>query len=599
MSARVMLRVAALLMILLPCSAAYSQDYLFQVPHLEMTVLILTDGSAAIGYDMDFRNEPGAHPIDIVDVGFPNETVDRTTAYLNGQDVYNMRTSEYVKPGYEVSLPSPIEPGDSGRFEFYMLAHDMVYQDVTRSDYASFQITPTWFGSKYVRGVTGITVRVFLPPGVKPEEALSQDIEFSAKETLPWPAGTKWETALQETPGANLKEYVTVVTFNEQRPLTGPFLCGVSFPSRVMAHVIPMSRFGLLWKWYESLPSVIHFIILALSGVLFLVGFYRFTGGTGFGCLARVGVVFLFLFFSGLKVFAPQIGLYGPPFFAIPGLLMLLLSRFSKPRYVPALVSVEGGGIKRGLTAPEAASLLELPPPKIAAMVLFGMIKKDFLRQVTPDPPAFEEGAATGAMLPYEKKAADIIKASPGMTAASLDLGPVVKEVMASLVAKMKGYNVEQTREYYRQIVSRAWEEVKESGMDDIQWQKKVEDKVDWMMLDPTFNTRFVPIQTRYSATSASVGRSSSVPTVSGGPAMPGPGFSQVAAGFSGWMENTAGSLVATVAPTRSGLVDLSSLDKAMESKGGGSSRGGGGGGSCACACAGCACACACAGGGR
>ena len=437
---------------------------------------------------------------------------------------------------------------------------------------------------------------------MKPEEALSQDVEFSAKETLPWPAGTKWETALQETPGAGLKEYVTVVTFKDQRSLTGPYLCGVSFPKRAMAHVIPMSRFGLLWKWYESLPSVIHFIILALSGVLFLGGFYRFTGGTGFGCLARVGVVFLFLFFSGLKVFAPQIGLYGPPFFAIPGLLMLLLSRFSKPRYVPALVSVEGGGIKRGLTAPEAAALLELPPQKIAAMVLFGMIKKDVLRQVKPDPPVFEEGSAAVTLFPYEKKAAGIIKGSPGKPASTLDLGPVVEEVMSSLVAKMKGYNVEETREYYRQIVSRAWEEVKESGMDDIQWQKKVEDKVDWMMLDPTFNTRFVPIQTRYSTTSASVQRSASAPSISSTSAVPGPGFSQVAAGFSGWMENTAGALVANVAPAKSGFVDLSSLDKALESKGGGSRRssgGGGGGGSCACACAGCACACACAGGGR
>ena len=598
MKSRRFLRMAALLMVLLPC-AAFSQDYLFQVPHLEMTVLVLSDGSAAIGYDMDFQNEAGAHPIDIVDVGFPNDTAERFTAYLNGQDVYNMRTSEYVKPGYEVSLPAVIPPGDQGRFEFYMLAHDLVYQDVTRDGYASFQITPTWFGSKYVRGVTDITVRVFLPPGVKPEEALSQDVDFSDKQTLPWPAGTKWETSLQETPGAELKEYVTVVTFKKLQPLTGPFLCGVSFPSRAMTRVIPMSRFGLLWKWYASLPSALHFVILLLSIILFLVGFYRFTGGTGFGCLARLGAIFVFLFFAGLKSFLPQAALYGPPFVAIPGLLMLLLSRFSKPRYVPALVSVEGGGIKRGLTAPEAASLLELTPQKVAAMVLFGMIKKDFLRQVKSDPPVFEEGAATGTLLTYEKKAADIIKASPAMPASELDLGPVVKEVFASLVAKMKGYNVEETRTYYRQIVSRAWEELKETGMDDIQWQKKVEEKADWMMLDPAFNTRIVPIQTRYSATSAGMRSSASSSPVSGGPSLPGPGFSQVAAGFSGWMENTAGSLVANVTPVSSGLVDLTSLDKFAASKGSSGRSGGGGGGSCACACAGCACACACAGGGR
>ena len=37
------------------------------------------------------------------------------------------------------------------------------------------------------------------------------------------------------------------------------------------------------------------------------------------------------------------------------------LRRMRRPSYLPALVSVEGGGIRRGLTAPEAAVLLEIP----------------------------------------------------------------------------------------------------------------------------------------------------------------------------------------------------------------------------------------------
>ena len=53
-----------------------------------------------------------------------------------------------------------------------------------------------------------------------------------------------------------------------------------------------------------------------------------------------------------------------------------------KSRYMPPIAEVEGGGIKRGLTAPEAAALLEMPVSKVLALVIFGMLKKGMVRQV-------------------------------------------------------------------------------------------------------------------------------------------------------------------------------------------------------------------------
>ena len=60
----------------------------------------------------------------------------------------------------------------------------MVYQDTTRDNYASFQITPTWFGSDYVVGVSTVTIRVILPEGVLPSEVLSQKVPFNRTETV-------------------------------------------------------------------------------------------------------------------------------------------------------------------------------------------------------------------------------------------------------------------------------------------------------------------------------------------------------------------------------------------------------------------------------
>ena len=49
--------------------AATGQDYSFGVPKLEMHAVIHPDASAKLIYDITFQNMPGAHPIDIVDIG--------------------------------------------------------------------------------------------------------------------------------------------------------------------------------------------------------------------------------------------------------------------------------------------------------------------------------------------------------------------------------------------------------------------------------------------------------------------------------------------------------------------------------------------------
>jgi hypothetical protein len=563
-------------------SLSSAQNYQFSVPRLEMDVEIQKDGSALIKYEIDFENAPGAHPIDIVDIGMPHErySIGNMSAALDGDFSRDIRPSQYVKPGVEVHLPQAgIPAGGAGKFTFEASVPDLVFQDTTRDDYASFQITPTWFDSKFVTGTTEERIQVTLPEGLNPEEVLYQDVRFHEKQVSDDRVIVDWET---------------------NRPLSGPFRVAVSFPKRVMTHIVTMSISEMITRWYRSSFSVETRLALLVGSVIALAFvFFRFTGGTG-GCL----------FFILLIAVGIWLNSWGPAQVVIWPIILVLgiiveTARYKRKRaYLPAIASVEGGGIKRGLAAPEAAALLELPANKVIALVLFGMLKKGLVTQ-KKDPVCFipqKDPPQDAIVQTYEKIVLETLTKKKDVPIQKIDLNEVFNYLVESVVMKMSGFNMDETREYYKQIISRAWKEAQEVG-DVESWQKKMDEKVDWMMLDPEFNDRFRPYNTTYIPRSyrtswggggaSSSGGGSSRPSGSFG----GPKFSDIAASITGWMQNTSGQVVNTVEGKKGGILSLKGFDKAMgqalASKGG---SGGGGGG---CACAGCACACACAGGGR
>jgi len=138
-----------------------AQEYSFRVPDMKMQVGVQEDASAHIAYDITFANNGGAHVIDVVDIGVPHErySISNMSASIDGSAVTDIRHSDFVKPGVEVHLGSHAIPaGGEGAFHFEFTMPDMVYQDTTRKDYASLQITPTWFGSRYATGTTDLQV---------------------------------------------------------------------------------------------------------------------------------------------------------------------------------------------------------------------------------------------------------------------------------------------------------------------------------------------------------------------------------------------------------------------------------------------------------
>ena len=319
----------AALLVIAAAAPARAQQYFFGVPQVEMLVTVNTDASVRIAYDFTFQNAPGAHSIDIVDIGAPtaNYSLNNVRASIDGHQLSDFRDSTEVKPGFEIHLSVwEIRPGQTGRLHVEFTMPEMVYQDTTRSDYASLRVTPTWFGDRYVRGTTDLKIAVQLPEGVKPDEVLDQGQRFTLKGATQHGAMVGWD-------------------FPAVR-LTGKHLVGLSFPGRGMTGLVVFTKLDMLLKWFgESTQArvILGAIFMVLLGILF----FRFSGGTGLSVYAVLAMAA-----GALFAYSPAMHLL-----AMPAVVMLValnewtLSR-RKLHYMPPIAQIEGGGIKRGLTAP-------------------------------------------------------------------------------------------------------------------------------------------------------------------------------------------------------------------------------------------------------
>jgi len=95
-----------LLMLAGNSGVVHAQDYYFAVEKQTMDVFVNEDGSLSIEYYFDLVNQPGAHPIDIVDIGLPNNNyvLNSITADINGLPVDSIKKSDYIDIGIMVDL---------------------------------------------------------------------------------------------------------------------------------------------------------------------------------------------------------------------------------------------------------------------------------------------------------------------------------------------------------------------------------------------------------------------------------------------------------------------------------------------------------------
>ncbi len=533
-------------MLLAPVSLA--QDYRFNLQENVVDVYIEEDGTIYLAYDLTFAPDPGSHPIDVVDVGLPNDSyrISNIRASINGVPLTDISNSPYVSPGVAVELgPQTIQPGQTGTLHLEAAVRDLVYPDSDDDAYASFEFAPTWFDSQFVHGPTRLEVNLHLPPGVTAEEPRYHGTEFTS-------------AAFQD-------DRVVYTWVNEQARGDKKYVYGASFPRQYLAEGVVQTppAFNLNLGGLCSSPGI---FIVMLPIAWLLIGF-----------------------FNGRS------------------------KKRRRMEYLPPAVAVEGSGIKRGLTAVEAAVLLEAPLNKIMTMILFGLVKKGIVTVESEKPLKVEVVdplPEDSKLWYYERRFIEAV-GDDGMLNES-KLREMVIDLIGDVNKKLAGFSRKETTEYYQDIAARAWKQVEAADTPEVlgdRWGEGLE----WTMLDDNWEgrTRRVfhdrPVMLPnwwwgyrpWVAHSAPRTSSTPIPSPSGGgtpvtlPTLPGADFANTVVGG---IENASSSVVSSIEGFTRGVTNKTNPPpKRASSSGSGRS----GGYSCACACACAGCACACAGGGR
>jgi hypothetical protein len=532
--------------------SASAQDlpYYFQVNKQVVNVYWNSDGSMSLDYTWLFTNQAGSHEIDFVDVGMPSYNFDIGTvkADVDGVPV-NVSTGDYQGDGsgFAVVMGSKSIPaGGSGTVHVYVeKITGVLYPDDNDEAYASAVFAPTWFGSEYVTGDTDFTMTFHLPPDMNSEEPRWHEA----------PSGFPSEPKA----GYDSNNRITYTWYSPTASASNYYLFGSSFPR---SYVPPES---ITVK--PSEPWISEDTIFTLC----------------------CGGFFVFIFVGMPAISAVQ-------------------SKKRKMQYLPPKVSIEGHGIKRGLTAVESAILMEQPLDKVLTMILFGVIKKNAAKVVTRDPlkleiaPEFPEGIHE-----YEKDFLDAFKEadSPKRSRA---LQEMMIKFVKSVSEKMRGFSRKETLDYYTSIMEKAWAQIEAADTPEVKSQK-YDEALEWTMLDKDYDDRtrrvfsgpvFLPRwwgsydpTYRPTPTTTSAFPTSGRPTSTGSSSLPGADFAaQMVTGVQTFSQKTIGN-INTFTEKITGKTNPPPKPSSSGRSGGRSS----GGCACACACAGCACACA--GGGR
>jgi len=549
MKRRLMVLAVVLVLMSFITTSVAAQDYSFGLPQETVHVFLNEDGTIKLEYVFVFKNDSSGHVIDFVDVGMPNSNFDMNgiTADVNGKPV--SISSDYQGEGgsgFSVDMGAyAIQPGQSGQVHVVVgKIEKMFYPDTSDSNYASSEFSPTWFGSQYVHGSTDLTVVLHLPPGVQPSEP---------RYHIP----SSWVGADAPVAGIDNQGRVTYTWNSPNADGSTQYTFGASFPANYIpaAVIIRPSLFDQLGITFDNIVTALICCGFAFFGI-------------------------------------------GMPIISVVG------AQRRKLQYLPPKIAIEGHGIKRGLTAVEAAILMQEPLDKVMTMILFGAIKKDAAEVVTRDPLALKVAATLPEdMRDYE---IDFVKAfqAKDKAAQRKELQGMTVKLIKSVGEKMKGFSRRETVDYYKSIMERAWQQVESADTPDVK-SKMFDDSLEWTMLDKNFDDRtrrtftgpvYVPMWWgRYDPTWSHTGggmSAPSMPSASGGHSGGLPGSAFAASVVTG-MQHMSSSVIGNVNSFTNGVTNVTNPPPPPSRSSGGGHSGGG----CACACAGCACACA--GGGR
>lgn len=573
-------------------------DYSFKVPSAETIVMLDVDGSMTVSVEYQFENL--GQKLDFIDIGLPNNNFSTKDVQvkLNGEVNNRIKVTyaDYSQSGlrYGITLEmgsDSIPTGESATVEAVIPnikknifeATSQTY-DEQEVEFVGFQFSPNYFGKKFVKGDTDYSFMIVFPNG-----AGEKQVYYYAPEN--WPG--------DEGPEAWISDDGRVV-YNWICPtanIYSEYIFGGKFPKSILTTesniTVPGNNNS---GGNESSTSDTWEAILG-----------------AFVCFTPIVIGFIAIVNkinnANNKTTLRTTGSYYPP-----------------------QIKTDGEGIKRGLTAVEAAILLETDLERVISMILYGLCKKELITITSQDPLEAEiADPLPETVHDYERNFIDALREKE-MSRKRTKMRDAMHRLILDVSKKMEGFSVKETRAYYKSICDKAWSQVEAADTpelkskllgDNFGWamlqdepEKKLEETFRghemmppywWWRVDPGYHrsamhipSESVPSGGRTTDSSKRSGSStpSSKPTVM--PVLPGAMFARSitnsARGLGTAMVGNMNQFKSSVKNRTNPAPRTSSSSSGSSHHHGGSSSGGC---ACACACACAGCACACAGGGR
>lgn len=484
----------------------------------ENRVLVEVNTDASITIHYSITFKNQGQPIDIIDVGMPDKNYRDVRADLDGVSMTDIRKSEVLASGVEVHLHA---------------------KTIQPGSVGTLHLSARAFNRVFPDSKDKTYASVVFSPTWYGAKYTSGTTHLVCEFLFPAGVGLN-DPRYHKTPYNSETTRNGRIVYTWDLPSASPsrrYTFGASFPVRVMKHVAAApkrpglaARFGtgVVRTLFKSPPCCFFIFVL------------------------------LIMIFGGLK------------------------ARKRRMKYLPPSVGMEGVEVRRGLTVPEVAVLMEKPVNEVLAFILFGMVKKGLVTIKNRSPLLLEPVKEKTAEKDYEK--AFLKAVSDDGRVDEDEAAKMLTDLIKRVQDKMKGFSRKKSLLYYREIMRKAWEKV---GKDDYS------DAFEWLILDKNFAGK---ARSRYASSPMPLpvwwapmytGHDLSHATTPTGAPLPNPVAS--ANSIVSGLESFGNSLVNSVPGLASKVT--AKTNPVPKSSGGHS------GGGCACACAGCACACA--GGGR
>lgn len=600
---------------------ARAQSYSFDVEYMECDVYIETDGSITIEYLITFYCHFGAHEIDWVDIGFPNEHYDISSveATINGKEISSSKIGEspYVTHGVEIGLGSDaIQPGERGTLYVKGNNPKMIYEDYEDTSLASMEFSPTWFDDDFCDEYEELVVNIHFPQDLSEEYGDVVKYHYDKYDEYSEDANGNlvytWEDTnlpmKQHMYGVSFpKEYVDSFQPGTANPALISLVVSILLVLMIIALVVAITLLAIQYKRYQKryYPPVTKKNPSSYFSVCFCVVFL----GLMVTVIFSEDFLDTFIIFVFGAVFIGSFGVIG--FFVYKA----IDKRLMKLPYDKPNIKIDSVGANKHLSVVEAAIIQNTPLNKVIFLIMFPLIRSGHLEILGTEPLKFKvrEPKDAKKLKVYQQKFLKaMLKTGPkeGSQISEAKLKKLLIDLIKATYKKMKGFDLDKTIRYYNTKIADAWKEIQDLP-EEVEWDD-IEKQYDWLILDDDFKPKskkylrdryyyhspywyrryyyyhhYYPMY--YHGRYYSDRPKTTVPTehinIHSFSDSIVRGIENISNSMVTGFSNFANSILQAVAPMPTG------------GSGSGSGRSGGGGCACACACAGCACACA--GGGR